>query len=144
MSRIATVVGGAVAATLLSITSSSAITVENDVAGTTVWPSGTGTSDRCGSNSSAMACFRPNGDWFMIVDQKADGHSAVVRWTTYDANTNARHRTGLIWNKGGANAYRYMNKNFAEGDYLEFDVCAGEYGATYVIENTCNTVAAWV
>ncbi|WP_328889133.1 hypothetical protein [Streptomyces sp. NBC_00316] len=135
-SRIAVTLGGAVAATVLTISTASAITLEVDVAGTTPWPGGAVTA-RCASTEEAVGCFRSDGDWFSLVDQKSDGHSVVIRWATYDPKSNVMQREGIIWNTAGLNAYRYMNKNLAEGDFLEFSMCAAEWSTKHIIENTC-------
>ncbi|MFF0739655.1 hypothetical protein ACFYVL_04560 [Streptomyces sp. NPDC004111] len=139
-SRIATVLGTATAATLLAIGPSSAFTLEYDHAGTTPWPSSSGA--RCGSSSAVHSCFRSNGDWFSITDLKSDGHSAVVRWRSYDPKTNVLNRGGIIWNTGGLNAVRYQNKNLPEGDFVEWEMCTGEFSTKHVIENSCVTMSA--
>ncbi|MEU1125538.1 hypothetical protein ABZ371_18720 [Streptomyces sp. NPDC005899] len=135
-SRIATVLGGMAAATLLTIGQAAAVTVEVDVAGDTQWPAGTSPS-ACASADRAQGCFAHVGDWFSILDRQSDGHSAVIVWRMVDSQSVVT-RQGTIWNNGGADWWRYQNKNLTEYDSVEFKVCAGEWSSKAIVNGTCS------
>lgn len=121
---------------VLSTTSASAYSIEDDLATETT--NGSAGSYGCVSTGDYVACFAENGDWFRAEDWKADGHSAVAWWTLTNPNTGLRVREGRIWNTAGASTWRYKNKDLAEGYTLHVRACAGEYGTTTVIETTCS------
>lgn len=126
----------AAASTLLASTPSAAVTWEVDHATATTWPSGTDP-HKCSSNSAGWGCFRPGGDWFAVADLLTDKHSVVVRWKTFDPDTNALHRQGTIWNSAGTNTIRYQNKNFPEGDRIEWEICTGDWDKLEIVAGSC-------
>ncbi|MFC5143528.1 hypothetical protein [Streptomyces aureoversilis] len=137
--RIATVLGGIAAATLLTISNASAVIFSVEQADDGPWDGSVPSAMKCVSNSVGKACFREVGDWFEIVDHKADGHSALVAWRSIYPESQATVRQGTIWNTAGFQTYRYKNKDFSEGYILEFRVCAGEWGNKHVIDSTCSS-----
>ncbi|WP_326681547.1 hypothetical protein [Streptomyces sp. NBC_01237] len=122
---------------MLTISNASAGTIEENLAGTKAPPFSAGKWVCAPPNSVGKGCFREDGDWFEIVDEKEDGHSTVVVWHSVYPRNQATVRQGLIWHTGGFQTYRWTNKNFEEGWNLEFRVCAGEYGNRHIIENSC-------
>ncbi|WP_326723408.1 MULTISPECIES: hypothetical protein [unclassified Streptomyces] len=136
--RIATVLGGIAAATLLTITNASAVVFEIDQAGTTPWDGSVPSAMECASNSVGHVCFREVGDWFEIVDEKEDGHSTLTAWRSVYPQSQATVRQGTIWNTAGFQTWRYENKDLTEGYILELRVCAGEWSNKHVIDSTCS------
>ncbi|MFI0976356.1 hypothetical protein ACH4SP_04905 [Streptomyces sp. NPDC021093] len=133
ISRLGTVLVGAIASTLLAITPSSAVSWEVDHATATSGPGLNGF--QCSTIPEGGGCFRPDGDWFAVSDFKADKHSVLVRWKSFDPRTNALHRQGTIWNSSGKGTSRYQNKNLPEGDFVEWEICTGDWDDLRII--TC-------
>ncbi|MFE1290847.1 hypothetical protein [Streptomyces sp. NPDC058751] len=134
--RVLTVLGGVAASTLLTIGTASAAT-EIDTADAAGWPGGAFT-PTCASTDEVQGCFRPDGEWFSILDREADGHSAVIVWRL--VNNEEVVRNGSIWHTAGANppVWRYQNKSFPEHYIVEFKVCIGEASNHDVWSDTCS------
>ncbi|NEB82335.1 hypothetical protein G3I40_45075 [Streptomyces sp. SID14478] len=74
-----------------------------------------------GANSDgSRTYFAPYGEHFYILDNNSDGHSAVGEVEYGD-----RHLT--YWNPDGVNSTRAVNLTIAEGTYVRYDACYGEY-----------------
>ncbi|QFZ76837.1 hypothetical protein GFH48_29400 [Streptomyces fagopyri] len=133
--RIATVVGAVAAATMLTVTSASAVAIEDDLATSTTDP---GNDTICTSTGSwSQACFYANGDWFGVKDDFKDDLSAVVAWEVVDASGRVV-RAGNIWNNAGSDAgWRFKNKNFPEGDFISFRACRGSYPRLHIQDGSC-------
>ncbi|MEU2793129.1 hypothetical protein [Streptomyces sp. NPDC007100] len=125
------------AATLLTIGNASAVIFSVEKADDGPWPTSP-SSLSCVHNSVGKACFRKDGDWFEIVDEKKDGHATLVAWRSIYPESQATIRQGTIWNTAGYQTYRYKNKKFENGWVLEFRICAGEWGNKHVIDSTCS------
>ncbi|MFJ1808599.1 MULTISPECIES: hypothetical protein [unclassified Streptomyces] len=138
--RIATVLSGIAAATLLTIGNASAVIFDIDEAGTTPFDGSVPSAMACAHNSVGKACFREVGDWFEIVDEKKDGHATLAAWRLVYPESQATVRQGTIWNTAGFQTYRYKNKDFHEGYILELRLCAGEWHNKHVIDSSCS---AW-
>ncbi|GGQ55121.1 hypothetical protein [Streptomyces asoensis] len=138
--RIATVLGGIAAATLLTIGNASAVNFEIDEADATPFDGSVPSAMACAHNSVGKACFREVGDWFEIVDEKKDDHATLAAWRLVYPESQATIRQGTIWNTAGFQTYRYQNKDLHEGYILELRVCAGEWHNKHVIDSSCS---AW-
>ncbi|MFF3420713.1 hypothetical protein ACFYW9_39565 [Streptomyces sp. NPDC002698] len=136
-SRIATVVGAVAAATMLTVTSASALTLENDLASSTENP---GNDTICTSTGSwSQACFYADGDWFGVKDTWEDGLSGVVAWEVVDANGRIV-RYGHIWNNAGSDAgWRFKNKDLPESarEIVTFRACRGSYSTLHIQDGSC-------
>lgn len=60
-----------------------------------------------------IVCFRPNGDDIFVLDDRADGHSAVGEWRL--DSTGSHRRTGSCVNQLGKGHWGFCNKDFVEG-----------------------------
>jgi len=91
-------------------------------------------STRCTSDSgcAGRATFTSYGEVFHVYDQSADGHSAVALYWLPDGS--GPH---LIWNSNGNGTDVTANLEFAEGSWVTYRVCLGEYGARQVLTSTC-------
>jgi hypothetical protein len=88
--------------------------------------------------SGAAACaagaeFVSYGEHLYVRDQRADGHSAVVRYWL-DGGTGPFH----VWNSGGNGTSVDHNLELAEGSWIFYQVCVGEYGIRDVWTSTCS------
>ncbi|WP_190197115.1 hypothetical protein [Streptomyces djakartensis] len=135
-SRIATVIGGIAAATMLTITSASA--VDGDERATST--GGPDSGAICTSGGSwSQACFYHEGDWFGVRDTYEDGLSAVIEWFLQVPTTGEKVRSGRIWNPDGVDAgWRSKNKDFTEGYYVNFRACRGSYSRLNVQAGSCS------
>ncbi|MFI9255235.1 hypothetical protein [Streptomyces sp. NPDC053069] len=133
LKRVSAVAGTLCAALLLTVTQANAAAREVDRATVTTHD---GEWVKCASKGDNIyvGCYDPEGDWFLIQDEKADGYSAVVTWEVGD-------RWGDIFNADGAAAKRYMNKNFPEGATVRFRICLGHWDTKLVTSGTCS---GWV
>lgn len=66
--------------------------------------------------------FAPDGDWFFLADNRADGHGTLVDWRLKNSS-GTLVRGGQIKMTLGAGEIRYQNKDFAEGYKLTWRVC---------------------
>lgn len=91
-------------------------------------------STRCTSDSGCAdrATFTSYGEVFHVYDQSADGHSAVALYWLPDGSG-----PNLIWNSNGNGTDVTANLDFAEGSWVTYRVCLGEYGARQVLTSTC-------
>lgn len=91
-------------------------------------------STRCtsGTGCAGKVTFTSYGEVFKVYDQNADGHSAVALYWLPDGS--GPH---LIWNSGGNGTVVTANLEFAEGSWVTYRACLGEYGARDVLESTC-------
>ena len=91
-------------------------------------------SNRCtaGTGCAGKATFTSYGEVFKVYDQAGDGHSAVALYWLPDGS--GPH---LIWNSGGNGTVVTANLEFAEGSWVTYRVCLGEYGPRDVLESTC-------
>lgn len=82
---------------------------------------------------AARANFVSLGEHLMVTDAVADGHSAVARYWLQGG-------TGpfLVWNSGGQGTTVDANLELAEGSWIFYQVCVGEFGARDVWTSTCN------
>ncbi|MFF8848028.1 hypothetical protein ACF08N_35895 [Streptomyces sp. NPDC015127] len=148
MQRILTVAGASAAALMLTATTASAVTFEVDLA--TASPVPEGNSEICaeggwytGDDSHrTIACFMKTGDWFHVVDQKADGYSAVALWQVTDPR-GAVVRQGSVWNASGYDTHRYKNKDLPEGYDISIRACVGNWkggDSPSIVKEACS---AW-
>lgn len=138
-SRIATVVGAAAAATMLTISTAFAVD-GNEVASATSTTSN-GPWECAYHTTPSYACFAEDGDWFKIADLDKDGNSQVAQWYLVRPADDFTVRAGAIWNTDGYLTTRYKNKDFAEGYIVHWRVCDGNWGTKDIYENSCG---AWV
>ncbi|MGH3756524.1 hypothetical protein [Actinophytocola sp.] len=91
-------------------------------------------SERCtsGSGCAGRVTFASYGEVFKVSDQAGDGHSAVALYWLPDG-------TGphLVWNPNGNGTTVTANLEFAEGSWVTYRACLGEYGPREVLQNTC-------
>jgi hypothetical protein len=122
---------------MLTVTSASALTIEEDLATGTTDP---GNDTICTSTGSwSQACFYADGDWFGVKDTYEDTLSAVVAWEV--VNDSGRIvRAGHIWNDAGSDAgWRFKNKDFPEGYLISFRACRGSYPKLNLQNGSCGT-----
>lgn len=94
----------------------------------------------CASTTGSLACFKPDGDVIYVKDTKADGFSAVMRWTTDYG------RWGTCRNALKAGTWGTCNKNFAEKPhYLAFHATRynGDTGKWVKPESELSTISTW-
>ncbi|WP_326767486.1 hypothetical protein OG978_25860 [Streptomyces sp. NBC_01591] len=136
-SRVATVFGAVAAATMLTMTTASAVDGHERATGL----SGPGWDEfECADQVDSRSCFFHDGDWFAIEDTDADGHSAVVKWwvtSAFDENA-PKLRSGYIWNIDGNNTLRYKNKDLPENEYVWFQTCTGEWSTHKLTSGSCS------
>lgn len=91
-------------------------------------------SERCtsGSGCAGRVTFQSYGEVFRVYDQVADGHSAVGLYWLPDGS--GPH---LIWNSNGNGSSVTANLEFAEGSWVTYRACLGEYGPREILQNTC-------
>jgi hypothetical protein len=91
-------------------------------------------SERCtsGSGCAGRVTFQSYGEVFKVYDQLGDGHSAVALYWLPDGS--GPH---LIWNSGGTGTTVTANLEFAEGSWVTYRACLGEYGPRQVLTATC-------
>jgi hypothetical protein len=77
--------------------------------------------------------FQAAGEVFTIFDQRADGHSAVVQYWLSDGS--GPH---LGWNPNGNGTQTTLNLDLAEGDWIYYRACLGEYGPKTLVAGTCS------
>lgn len=83
-------------------------------------------------NCEGRAEFVSHGEHFYLKDQKADGHSAVLRYYRSDTQ-----QWKTAWNHSGNGTTKDINLDMPEGYYVEYYVCLGEYGDRDILEETC-------
>jgi hypothetical protein len=93
-----------------------------------------GDSSRCtaGTGCAGRATFTSLGEIFHVYDQSADGHSAVALYWLPDGSGPT-----LIWNSGGNGTNVTANLELAEGSWITYRVCLGEFGPKQVLVETC-------
>ncbi|GHI46494.1 hypothetical protein ScoT_26680 [Streptomyces albidoflavus] len=142
--RIATIAGALSATTLLTVTQAAAVSLEIERATSTSGPTSPGSPWSCvrsGDNHTgtmvAQACWRTEGDWFLIHDSAKDGYSAVVDWESRDPQ-NRVHRAGFIFNAEGYASTVYKNKNYPEQNDIRFRACLGNWSTKKIKAGTCS------
>jgi len=100
-------------------------------------PAGADTTQCSIAASGATACaaganFVSYGEHLFVSDRAADGHSSVVQYWLEGG-------TGpfLLWNSGGNGTSVDHNLELAEGSWIFYRVCVGEYGIRDVWTSTC-------
>lgn len=91
-------------------------------------------SERCtsGSGCAGRVTFASYGEVFTVYDQDPDGHSAVALYWLPDGS--GPH---LVWNPNGNGTSVKANLEFAEGSWVTYRACLGEYGDREVLQSTC-------
>jgi hypothetical protein len=91
-------------------------------------------SERCtsGSGCAGRVTFASYGEVFKVYDQAGDGHSAVALYWLPDGS--GPH---LVWNPNGNGTSVTANLEFAEGSWVTYRACLGEYGTKEVLQSTC-------
>ena len=91
-------------------------------------------SERCtsGSGCAGRVTFQSYGEVFRVYDQNADGHSAVALYWLPDGS--GPH---LVWNANGNGTNVSADLEFAEGSWVTYRACLGEYGPREILQNTC-------
>lgn len=91
-------------------------------------------STRCTpSGCAGQARFVSYGEHLHVADQLADGHSAVaVYWL--EGGTGPFH----VWNPNGNGMSVDHNLELAEGSWIYYYVCLGEYGPRQILSGTCS------
>jgi hypothetical protein len=91
-------------------------------------------SERCtsGSGCAGRVTFQSYGEVFKVYDQAGDGHSAVALYWLPDGS--GPH---LVWNSGGNGTTVTANLEFAEGSWVTYRACLGEFGAKEILQSTC-------
>lgn len=91
-------------------------------------------SERCtsGSGCAGRVTFASYGEVFKVYDQLGDGHSAVALYWLPDGS--GPH---LIWNSGGNGTSVTANLEFAEGSWVTYRACLGEFGTKEILQSTC-------
>jgi hypothetical protein len=77
--------------------------------------------------------FQSYGELFRIYDQSSDGHSAVLLYWLSDG-------TGPYygWNHSGTGTEVDVDLALAEGDWIFYKACLGEYGTKTLVAGTCS------
>lgn len=91
-------------------------------------------SSRCAKDCAGKASFTSYGEIFHVLDRKADGHSVVVLYWLPDGT--GPHK---VWNSKGNGSDVKANLELAEGSWITYRVCLGEYGARKVLTSTCGS-----
>lgn len=90
--------------------------------------------ERCtsGSGCAGRVTFASLGEVFTVYDQAGDGHSAVALYWLPDG-------TGphLIWNHSGTGTSVPADLELAEGSWVTYRACLGEYGTKEITQSTC-------
>jgi hypothetical protein len=91
-------------------------------------------SERCtsGSGCAGRVTFQSYGEVFKVYDQLGDGHSAVALYWLPDGS--GPH---LIWASGGNGTSVTADLEFAEGSWVTYRACLGEYGTKEILQSTC-------
>lgn len=92
-------------------------------------------SSRCTlSGCAGQARWVSYGEHLHVDDRLADGHSAVaVYWL--EGGTGPFH----VWNPNGNGSSVDHNLELAEGSWIYYYVCLGEYGLRMVLTSTCSS-----
>jgi hypothetical protein len=97
-------------------------------------PTATADSSQCTPGGCAgKAVFVSLGEHLQVTDAASDGHSAVaVYWP--------QGGTGpfTVWNHGGQGTTVDGNLDLAEGAWIYYYVCLGEYGTREILTATCS------
>ncbi len=88
----------------------------------------------CAGWVGVTACWKPDGDEFYVRDIQADGHSAVAEWF-FDSKYGT-DRTGACVNNLGEGNWGLCNKDFAEGEIMNWRGARYEGGGLLDRENT--------
>jgi hypothetical protein len=75
------------------------------------------------STPQAYACWEPDGDYWYVKDNSADGHSAGAVWEDNDCPTSAcdhLHRKGICRNPYGNGTWARCNKDYTESHQIWF------------------------
>lgn len=109
-------------ALVLTLATSPAAAADGVQRASVVGGSGPG-SQYCGlSDWNATACFVPNGEWFWLKDEDADGVPVAITWSY--SNPGYPSRSGVIYNDHGkAAGWTNVNKSFAEDGQLYYSLC---------------------
>ena len=85
------------------------------------------------STCAAKVTFQSYGELFRIYDQSGDGHSAVLLYWLSDG-------TGPYygWNHDGNGTQFNVDLELAEGDWIFYQACLGEYGTRTLVAGTCS------
>lgn len=91
-------------------------------------------SNRCTSDSgcAGKATFASYGEVFTVYDQKADGHSAVLLYWLPDGIGPV-----YVWNHSGNGTNVKADLELAEGSWVTYRMCLGEYGTKEILTATC-------
>lgn len=81
---------------------------------------------------AARVTFQSSGELFRIFDQSGDGHSAVVVYWLSDGS--GPH---YGWNRDGSGTQFDVDLELAEGDWIFYRACLGEYGPRTLVSGTC-------
>ncbi|MET9127122.1 hypothetical protein [Streptomyces sp. NPDC004528] len=142
-SKVTTVVAAAAATWAVAVSPAAAVSAEYDVTESTTGGAALQFS-ACKVASFGQGCFAPNGEWFSVEDDKADGHSPVVYWELYTKDNagdfTVRSRFGFIWHNAGNGTIGYQNKSYPEGLKVKFQLCLGEHPDRQVYGDTCTSM----
>ncbi|HEY3001621.1 MAG TPA: hypothetical protein VGJ44_04670 [Kribbellaceae bacterium] len=88
---------------------------------------------RCTSdaNCAGKVTFTSYGEVFKIYDQSADGHSAVGVYWLPDGSSH------VMWNPNGNGSVVTVNLELAEGSWVTYRACLGEYGTKTLVSGSC-------
>ncbi|WP_328910723.1 hypothetical protein OG230_15045 [Streptomyces sp. NBC_00234] len=86
---------------------------------------------------ASMVSFTAYGEKVNIIDQEADGHSAVA---IFDTN-GGTPRTYTLWNSKGKGTNTLYDFDLAEGTPVVIQACVGEYGTKTVDWDSCGPYA---
>ncbi|MFF9915673.1 hypothetical protein [Streptomyces sp. NPDC013457] len=118
---------------LCTVGTAAAVTVTMS---TNAW-AGTDCYTRAENFYASMVSFTADGEWVSIIDEEADGHSAVA---IVDVNTGTPS-TYTLWNAQGAGTQKLYDFDLPEGTPVAIQACTGEYGTKTVIWSSCGAVA---
>lgn len=82
---------------------------------------------------AGKAEFVSLGEHLKVTDALGDGHSAVAMYWL-EGGTGPFY----VWNSGGNGTTVDHNMELAEGSWIFYKICLGEYGPRDVLEDTCN------
>ncbi|WP_077796181.1 hypothetical protein [Streptomyces sp. JHA26] len=82
---------------------------------------------------ASMVTFTHYGEKVNIIDEEADGHSAVA---IFDVNTGTP-KTYTLWNSKGKSTNTLYDFELPEGTPVVIQACVGEYGSKTVIWDSC-------
>ncbi|WP_329336533.1 hypothetical protein OG866_19995 [Streptomyces sp. NBC_00663] len=88
---------------------------------------------------ASMVSFTAYGEKVNVIDQEADGHSAVAILDVHNDVHGGTFQSYILWNPDGKNTGKLYDLDIVEGTPVVLTGCVGEYGTKSVIWSSCGT-----